>query len=109
MSRYHHHQVKKHRVLVAKKSDKFKLVDRATYIVAIVEPLITIPQAVIIFQHRTAAGVSLSTWVGYEVLTLVWIWYAIAHKDRLILLYQGMYLVVQTVIIVGGLMYGAKW
>lgn len=109
MSRYHHHRVSKHRVIVVKKSAKYKLVDRATYIVAILEPLITIPQAYVIFSQRTAAGVSLSTWVGYEALTFVWVWYALIHKDRLILLYQGLFLVVQTAIIIGGVIYGAKW
>jgi len=109
MPRYHHHRVKRNRTLVVKKSANYRLVDRATYIVAILEPLITIPQVYTIFAHRTAAGVSLSTWVGYEVLTIVWVWYALSHKDRLILLYQGLFMIVQAAIIVGGLMYGAKW
>lgn len=83
--------------------------DRATFAVAILEPLMTIPQAAIIFQEHTAAGVSLSTWVGYEVLTLVWLWYGYIHKERMILVYQVLFLIMQTAVIVGGVMYGAKW
>ena|ERR1019366_6226526 len=101
MSRYHRQQIKK--------PEKPKLVDKATYVVAILEPLVTLPQVVTIFTNKTAAGVSLTTWVGYELLTLVWIWYALAHKDRLILLYQGLFLIIQTGVIIGGLMYGARW
>lgn len=99
----------KKRSAVTKKAKKHALVDRATYIAAIVEPIITIPQAADIFVHHTAAGISLSSWIGYELLTVVWVWYAIAHKDRLILIYNAMYFVVQTVIIIGGFMYGARW
>jgi uncharacterized protein with PQ loop repeat len=109
MSRYHHHQVKKQRTLIVKKSKQPALVDKATFVVAILEPLVTLPQATTIFAAKTAAGVSLATWVGYELLTFVWIWYALVHKDRLILLYQGLFLVIQTGVIIGGLMYGARW
>ncbi len=110
MSRYHRQQhVRKHRILIVKKTAKYRLVDRATYIVAILEPLITVPQVLVIFRTHTAAGVSLSTWFGYELLTLVWLWYGYVHKERIILLYQGMFMLVQTAVIIGGLMYGAKW
>lgn len=109
MSRYHHSRVKKHRTLTVKKTKRSLFVDRATYVVAVLEPLVTVPQVVIIFVNKTAAGVSLATWVGYELLTMVWIWYGIVHKDRLILLYQGLFLIIQTGVIIGGLIYGAKW
>lgn len=110
MSRYHRHQhTSKHQVLITKKVVKAKLVDRATFVVAIVEPLITIPQVLTIFTHHNAAGVSLSTWAGYDVLTVVWLWYAIVHKERVILLYQGLFMIVQTAVVIGCLMYGAKW
>lgn len=110
MSRYHRHQrIKKQRTLIVKKSKHTKLVDRATFIVAILEPLVTVPQVITIFADKTAAGVSLATWFGYEILTLVWLWYGFVHKDRIILLYQGLFLIVQSGVIVGGLMYGAKW
>jgi uncharacterized protein with PQ loop repeat len=109
MSRYHHHRVKKSRTLVVKKTSKPKLVDKATYVAAVLEPIITIPQVWTIFADKTAAGVSLSTWVGYDALILVWLWYGIVHKDKLILLYQGLFFIVQTAVIIGGLIYGAKW
>jgi len=108
MARYHNHKRIK-RTIVAKKTVNARLADRATFIVAILEPLITVPQVITIFSNRTAAGVSLITWVGYEVLTLVWLWYAVVHKDRIIFLYQGLFFIIQTGVIIGGLMYGARW
>lgn len=110
MTKYHRHvQQKKHKVLVVKKQANYKLVDRLTYIVAIVEPAITLPQVYIIFHDRTAAGIALSSWVGYELFTSIWLWYGIVHKDKIITIYQIMWLILQTLIIIGGLMYGAKW
>ena len=109
MPRFHSHKHLKKRTLTVGKSKKPLFIDRATFVVAVLEPLVTIPQALTLFIQKTAAGVSLSTWVGYEILTLVWLWYAVVHKDRLILLYQGLFFLIQTVVIAGGLLYGAKW
>lgn len=109
MSKYHNHKHLKKRTLTVGRSKKPLLIDRATFVVAVLEPLVTLPQAATLYVHKTAAGVSLSTWVGYEVLTVVWLWYAVVHRDKLILLYQGLFFIIQTAVIAGGLMYGAKW
>lgn len=109
MPRYHNHKHLKKRTLTVGRSKKPLFIDRATFVVAVLEPLVTLPQAATLYIHKTAAGVSLSTWVGYEVLTVVWLWYTVVHRDKLILLYQGLFFIIQTTVIAGGLMYGAKW
>lgn len=110
MSKYHRHvRQKRQKVLVVKKQANSKLVDRMTYIVAIIEPAVTLPQVYVIFHDRTAAGVAISSWIGYQLFTLIWLWYGIVHKDKIIITYQLMWLVMQMLIIIGGLMYGAKW
>lgn len=104
------HKVAQHHTsTTVRKGKRIAVVDRATYVVAIVEPVITIPQATTIFVHHTAAGISLTSWVGYEVLTVIWLWYAIVHRNRLIFIYNILYFVIQTVIIFGGILYGARW
>ena len=102
-------QIRRHRTLVVKKQKKPILVDRLTYVAAIVEPIITIPQATVIFKEKTAAGISLGSWIGFQILTAVWIWYALVHKDWLILTYQGLFFVVQAAVIIGAIIYGANW
>ncbi len=109
MSRLHRHNAAKKRTLTVNKVKKPLLIDRLTFVAAVVEPLVTIPQAYVIFRDHTAAGVSLSTWLGYEILTVVWLWYAIVHREKMILVYQGLFMIIQTVVIIGGLLYGAPW
>ncbi len=110
MTKYHQHvHQKKHRALVLQKKAKAKVVDRLVYAAAIIEPIITIPQAVIIFKYQTAAGISLSSWIGFQILTMIWIWYGLVHKDKLILVYQGLFFIVQGVVIAGAIVYGAGW
>lgn len=97
------------RIVKVKASEKFKLVDRFTYIVAVVEPVITLPQAYQIFSGRSAEGVSILTWVWYVLFTVIWLWYGIAHKDKIITLYSFLYAVTQLAVIVGAFTYGGKW
>jgi hypothetical protein len=62
MSRYHRHKrINKVPTLIVKKVLKPRLVDRLTFIVAVLEPVITFPQVYVIFKNKTAAGVSLFT------------------------------------------------
>jgi uncharacterized protein with PQ loop repeat len=96
------------RVLVAKKAIKPKLIDRLVYFAAIIQPLFSLPQAYQIFHARSAADVSILTWLGFEVMAVIWLWYAIVHKDRLILLYQGMFFLIDGSVLVGAIIYGAK-
>ena len=77
--------------------------------VAVLEPVITLPQAYQIFRDRSATGVSITSWIGYEVFTLIWLWYGVAHKDKAITLYSLLYAFVQLAVIMGAIMYGGKW
>lgn len=110
MTSYHKHKkVKLHKALITKKQRHPLFIDRLTFTVALIEPAITIPQLYVIFRDKTAEGIALSSWVGYQLFTIVWLWYGIAHKDKVIIVYQIMWLVLQQIIIIGGIMYGAKW
>ena len=110
MSKYHRHtHSKRQKVLVIKKQANTKLVDRLTYLVAAIEPIVTLPQVYLIFRDHTAEGIAISSWVGYQIFTVIWLWYGIVHKEKVIIWYQVAWLILQTAILVGALMYGAKW
>lgn len=97
------------RSLVIRKKINPKIVDRLTYAAAIIEPIITLPQAIQIFRTGNAEGVSIFSWLGYELLQIIWLWYGITHKDRVIILYSLLYAIVQAAVIVGAVLYGGKW
>lgn len=99
----------KRRTLIVKKQSNAKLVDRLTFMAAVLEPLITLPQVYEIFHQKTAAGVSISSWVGYEILTLIWLWYGIVHSEKLVIIYQGLFSITMLGVIIGAIMYGGSW
>lgn len=83
--------------------------DKIVYVAAIIEPFFVLPQIIQIFRLENAESISLLTWVGLNILTAVWIWWAILSKEKVIIVYQGLYFFFNSVVIVGALMYGAKW
>lgn len=106
---YHTHKHQKAKKTIAiKKVTAPKLVDRLIYLVAIVEPLFSVPQAVEIYRTKSAGSVSILSWLGFEVMTAIWIWYGIVHKERLILIYQALFFIIDGAVLVGALYYGGK-
>lgn len=85
------------------------LIDKFTYAAAIIESFIVLPQVFQIFHDKNATGVSLMSWTGFWLLNLIWLAYGIAHKEKLIIFYTTIYGLAQIWVIIGGLMYGAKW
>lgn len=107
MSTFHRHKHQKaHKALVVKKAVKQKFVDRLIYLAAIVEPLFSLPQAYQIYHDKAAANVSILSWFGFEVMTLIWLWYGIVHKEKMILIYQGLFFVIDGSVLAGAMYYG---
>lgn len=110
MTRLHKYRhFKTSRALIVAKRRKPLLVDRLTLLVAVIEPIIVVPQIYQIFRYKDASGLSLPAWMGFEVFCLVWMWYGLVHKDKMIFIYQSLYFVANSLVIAGALMYGGKW
>lgn len=86
-----------------------KTIDRIIVFAAVLEPMFVLPQALQIFRNKNADGVSILTWLGLSVLTGIWVWYAYEHKEKMVLLYQGLFFAFNTLVIVGAIIYGGKW
>jgi len=106
LHRYKHQKARK--VIAVKKAIKPKMVDRLVYIAAIIEPLFSFPQAYQIYHDKSAVSVSILSWLGFEIMTLIWLWYAIVHKEKLILIYQGLFFIIDGSVLVGAIYYGGK-
>ncbi|MDB5188106.1 MAG: hypothetical protein JWO50_626 [Candidatus Kaiserbacteria bacterium] len=82
-----------------------RLLDRVVYVAGIIGPLSTIPQIYKIFAFHNASGVSISTWAICAVLDIPWIFYAIAHKSRPLFVCYMLWLICNTIIAVGAILY----
>lgn len=96
-----HHHITKH--THASKS-LLKTMDKCMYIIALIAPIMTIPQLIDVF-HGHVAGVSLLTWGAYAVVSGLWFLYGILHKDKPLMLTQFLLLLLDSAIVIFVIMY----
>ncbi len=80
--------------------------DKGIYVVAIIGPLMTIPQITKIWVGQTAAGVSVISWATFCVTATFWMMYGILHKEKPIIFSNILWLILQSFIVVGAIIYG---
>jgi uncharacterized protein with PQ loop repeat len=83
----------------------YRLLDRATYVVAFLGPISTLPQLYTIFVNHTAAGVSPISWGLYTIFNFVWLTYGIVHKEKLILFNSVLWIIIDALVTIGALIY----
>jgi MtN3 and saliva related transmembrane protein len=80
--------------------------DDITLVAGIVGPFTVLPQIWQIFATHSAQGVSLLSWSLIFIVTLPWVFYGFAHKDRSIIISFILWEVANALVVVGVLMYG---
>lgn len=88
-----------------KKTAYIKFLDKTTFVAGVVGPFTVLPQVYIIFHSHSAAGVSLETWALIFLVTLPWVFYGIAHKEKSIIVSFTLWEVVNLLVVAGVLMY----
>lgn len=80
--------------------------DKLTFIAGIIGPFTVLPQIYSIFSSHSAAGVSMATWLLIFIVTLPWVFYGIAHKEKSIIVSFTLWEIVNLMVVVGVLIYG---
>ena len=87
--------------------DKLKnIVDRIVFFGALFGLIMTLPQLAEIWINKTAGGVSLVSWFSYVITATAWCLYGFLHKDKHILYTYAVWAVVNSLIVIGILIYG---
>lgn len=73
--------------------------------VAVIEPLTTIPQIYQIWSHKSAAGVSLITWLFYTLTACIWLVYGIKIKEKPVIISSVMWILAEGLVVLGILIY----
>ncbi|HVX58308.1 MAG TPA: hypothetical protein VG964_01060 [Candidatus Saccharimonadales bacterium] len=88
------------------KKDDMRAIDRAMMFVSVLNPLVAIPQAVIIYTNQDATNVSLATWLSFMLVGIILTFYAVAHNIKPMIINQILWFIVDIAIIVGIVIYG---
>ena len=84
-----------------KKKSKNSNIELLFDFAAIIGPLVTLPQLIDIWNKGQDAGVSLVTWSGYLALSVFWLNYGIIKKEKPIIIANSLYLVINSIIVIG--------
>lgn len=71
-------------------------IDTLALIVGIIQPLATLPQIFLVYTSRDASAVSLVTWTGFNIASIVLLLYGLRHKLAPVIWAQILWLAVQT-------------
>jgi uncharacterized protein with PQ loop repeat len=65
-----------------------------------------IPQLTTIWIDKHVSGVSVITWIGFLLGSSFWLCYGVVHKEKPIILTNGLYVIIQFFIVLGLFLYG---
>ena len=79
--------------------------DKFLIVVAIIGPLIAVPQILQIFIMKNATGVSGLSWGLYALFNLPWFIYGVVHKDKPIMIAYSLSFIANLTVLVGTFIY----
>lgn len=107
-----HHRFTQNKWTIAKMPKKKSVlfswrhvIDKGIFVVAIASPLMTVPQIVMIWVQRSAAGVSIASWGAYLAAALFWLMYGFVHRDRAIIMSNILWVVLEAFVIAGAILF----
>ena len=96
-----HHKLKEY-----PHSNKFiRCFDKFLLFVAIISPLLVLPQIFQIYVMKDASGVSALSWGLFALFNIPWVGYGILHKDKPIVVGYSLWFVANVIVVIGALMY----
>ncbi|EKD93710.1 MAG: hypothetical protein ACD_28C00076G0002 [uncultured bacterium] len=88
-----------------KKSKETCRFDHFMFVMAIVIPFSTFSQVLDIWLTKSADSVSMLTWSAYVFSSSCWLIYAIIHKERIIMINSTLWVLLDSMVVMGILVY----
>ena len=81
--------------------DMESIMDKLVYASALFGVVANIPQLAKIWIDKAVNGVSIITWIGFLLGSLFWMMYGIIHREKPIIVTNGLYVAIQFLIVLG--------
>ncbi len=79
--------------------------DTLVLTLAAIGPLFELPQLIDIYRNKSAQDVSFLTWFFFAFFGIPWLIYGIVHKEKPIIISYSLWIVIDTLIVIGILIY----
>lgn len=90
--------------MIKKKKVHIPIIEDGMYVVGILGPIMTIPQAVQVWTTPHVQGLSLLTWSMYSVIAAAWCGYGYFHKEKPLYITNGLVALLDIIIVCGIIM-----
>lgn len=89
-------------------SEKFwiRFLDKLLMIIAVVSPMMSLPQLYSVFVLHQVAGLSFISWASWALFNLPWIAYGFVHKQKPLVLMYTLWFLINFSTAVGIILYG---
>jgi len=78
-----------------------KLIDRGIYLIGFLSVAANLPQLWEIWANHNSSGVSFISWMGFFLGSIFWFGYGWLHKEKPIMIINGLLIFVQAGIVAG--------
>lgn len=68
---------------------------------AVIGPMAALPQAVAVWSSPSASGVSAASWLLFLCFSCLWLAHALRRKDRVLALSNLIWIVIETIVVLG--------
>ncbi len=83
-----------------------RLLDTIIYPVALIGPILAIPQVLKIWSEKDASSIALITWVLLIIPAFLWVIYGFSHKEKPIILSSSAWILIYLLVITSKIIYG---
>jgi len=101
----HHYHERLRRAELAVEAPWVKKLDKMMYVIGTLGLIMTLPQVYEIWVNHNASGVSAISWISYFIFSICWLFYGIAHRERVIIFTQFFWVLLNALIAIGALKY----
>lgn len=87
------------------KKQQQQLIRRSVLAIAIIEPIMTLPQIHEVWIKHHTSGVSISTWSLYALAAVIWLLYGLQLKDKPLIISSMLWIIMDSAVAVGTAVY----
>jgi len=87
--------------------NKFKRnYDKLMHFIAVLVPVMALPQVFEIWYYKDAAGISILSFFSFFIFSILWLVYAVLHKEKPLIIMYSFLMLIHLSIVIGGFLYG---
>ena len=82
-----------------------RFLDRSLIIIAVVGPIVSVPQIIKLYETQLVEGFSLITWILLAIMNIPWLIYGIVHHEKPIIVAYSLWFISNMLTVIGIIAY----